>query len=118
MKDGTEGFLMRYGMKFYRDGAGNPRSESGAPTAIISRFLTEDVQDSLNTCRKILGIIERIVSGEIGSWRHVGNAHVLSLSVDGAIVESLFAPGEKPCRLLLVDFREILRNWLHFLEKE
>jgi hypothetical protein len=117
MKDGRRGFLVRYGMKFYRDEEGNPRSESSGPAVLISRFLTEDIQDSLNTCREILGRIEQIVNGEIGSWRQVGNAHVLSLSADGATVESLVAPAEKPCRLSLEDFRDILQSWLHFIEK-
>ena len=118
MKEFGEGLSVRYGMKFYRDGEGNPRSESGAPTALIGRFLAEDIQDSLNACREILGIIERIVHGEIGSWRQVGNAHVLSLSADEAKVESLVVPVEKPCRLHLEEFRKILESWLHFLENQ
>jgi hypothetical protein len=118
MKDSVEGILMSYAMKFYRDGEGNPRSESGEPTPLISGFLTEDVQDSFNTCREILRIIERIIDGEIGSWRWVGNAHVLSLSADEAKVELLVVPAEEPCRLRLEEFRKIIENWLQFLEKE
>jgi hypothetical protein len=118
MKEVGEGFSVCYGMKFYRDGEGNPRSESGAPTALIGRFLAEDIQDSLNACREILGIIERIVDGEIGSWRQVGNAHVLSLSADEAKVESLAVPVQRHCRLHLEEFRKIVECWFHFLEKE
>jgi hypothetical protein len=118
MKEGAEGFLVGYGMKFYRNKEGDPRSECGPPGVIISRFLTEDIQDSLNACREILVIIERIVDGEIGSWRQVGNAHVLSLSAHEAKVESLVVPAEKPCRLRLEEFRKILESWLDFLEKE
>jgi uncharacterized protein YacL (UPF0231 family) len=108
---------MNYEMKFYRDGEGDPRCESGAPGVLIGPFLTEDVQDSLNTCREILDKIERIANGEIGSWRRVGNAHVLALSADEAVIESVAAPDERASRLSLEDFRHILESWLHFLEE-
>jgi hypothetical protein len=114
----VELYLLRHGMKFYRDGEGNPRSESGAASALISRFLMEDIQDSLNTCREILGIVEQILNGELRSWKQVGNAHVLSLSADEAIGESLVAPAEKPFRISLEDFRDLIQSWLHFLEQE
>jgi uncharacterized protein YacL (UPF0231 family) len=105
-------------MKFYHDEDGNPRVEPELSSRLLGHFLTEDIQDSPPTCSEILRVIERISSGEMASWRLVGNAHVLSLSADEVIVESLFDPSARPCRLSLVDFREILRSWLHFLESE
>jgi uncharacterized protein YacL (UPF0231 family) len=113
-----EGFMMSYDLKFYRDEDGNPRCESGVPIELIGRFVTEDIQDSLNSCREILGMVERIGNGELGSWRHVGNAHALSLSADEAKVEALVVPDEKPCRLSLEDFRHIIESWLQFLERK
>ena len=103
-------------MKFYRNGDGNLQVESAPASTGIGRFLIEDVQGSPAACREILMIIEGIYRDEMASWRRVGNAHTLILSKNEAVVESLFAsPGEQ-CRLSLEDFREIITNWLHFLE--
>jgi hypothetical protein len=104
-------------MKFFRDGEGNPGVEGGSSSQLIDRFLTEDIQDSPATCRRVLMTIQRIFLGEVSSWRQVGNAHVLSLSTEGAVVESLFEQEARPSRLSLEDFQEILQSWLHFLEE-
>jgi uncharacterized protein YacL (UPF0231 family) len=103
-------------MTFYRNGDGNLQVESEASASVIGRFLIEDIQDSPATCREVLGAIEGIVRGEMGSWRRVGNAHTLILSKTGAVIESLFESAEKPCRRSLADFGEIVERWLHFLE--
>jgi len=103
-------------MKFYRNGNGDPCVEPGPSGEVIGRFLTEDVQDSPASCREIVTMIERISNGEITSWRRVGNAHILSLSKRDAVIESLFDPVGKPFHLSLGDFRNIVRNWLHFLD--
>ena len=103
-------------MKFYRNGDGDPCVEAGASGEVIGHFLTEDIQDSPASCNEIRTMIERIFNGEITSWRRVGNAHILSLSKNEAIIEPLFDPGEEPFHLSLGDFRDIVRNWLHFLD--
>jgi uncharacterized protein YacL (UPF0231 family) len=103
-------------MKLYRNGDGNPCVELGASGEVVGRFLTEDIQDSLSSCHEIEKVIERIFRGEIASWRRVGNGHILSLSRDEAIIESLFEPGGKPSHLSLGDFRDIVRKWLQFLD--
>lgn len=105
-------------MKFFRDIDGNPRAESGLSSEVLAGFLSEDIQDSLAACREILVAIERLLSGEPAAWRRVGNAHVLSLSKDEAVIESLSETATGPCRLSLESFRVTVEDWVQFLLKE
>jgi|WetSurMetagenome_2_1015567.scaffolds.fasta_scaffold00923_7 hypothetical protein len=103
-------------IKLFRDIDGNPRVESELPFKVLGSFLSEDIQDSPAACREILEVITRLTRGELADWRRVGNAHVLSLSGDEAVIESLFGKGAKPCRLSLEVFRESVEGWLLFLD--
>jgi uncharacterized protein YacL (UPF0231 family) len=104
-------------MKFFRDIDGNPRVDSGLSGEVLGSFLSEDIQDSPASCREILTVIEMVLGGELAAWRRVGNAHVLSLSRDEAVIESLFETEAKPLRLNLEVFRKSVEGWLGFLNR-
>jgi hypothetical protein len=102
--------------RFHRDDEGNARVHvEESSSELLASFLEEDVQESTGVCREILSAIEKVIRGEIPAWHQVGNAHILSLSLQEATISSLFDTNREPCRMDLVFLQEVLESWLQFI---
>ncbi len=107
----------RMDMEFYRDADGSPRVRAGRLCETLGRFLEEDLQESADFCRAVLGAIDDVSAGRILSWEETGNAHTLALSPDRAVIESNFDPGAKPCLLELACIKDVVNAWLEFVQE-
>ena len=96
----------------YRDGQGLPRA---AGDDLLSRFLESDVQGSVITAYDILGMLDRVESGETELWEGTGNAYTLTLTRDGALLQDELADDPVEFHLSFAELREALNAWVGLL---
>jgi uncharacterized protein YacL (UPF0231 family) len=102
----------------YRDEQGLPRARSEAPDDLLARFLESDVQGSVITAFDILGMLDRVESGETDRWEGTGNAYTLTLTPGGAWIQDEqdeLADDTEALHLPLSDLREALNAWIGLL---
>ncbi|HEX3129380.1 MAG TPA: hypothetical protein VH394_18740 [Thermoanaerobaculia bacterium] len=99
-------------LDLYRDGEGLPRA---AGDDLLSRFLESDVQGSVITAYDILGMLDRVESGETELWEGTGNAYTLTLTPDGALIQDELAEDPEELHLPLAELREALQAWIALL---
>jgi hypothetical protein len=102
----------------YRDEQGLPRARSEAPDDLLARFLESDVQGSVITAYDILGMLDRVESGETDRWEGTGNAHTLALTPGGALIQDELADDTEALHLPLSELREALNAWIGLLLDE
>ena len=99
-------------LDLYRDSRGLPRA---AGDDLLSRFLESDVQGSVITAYDILGMMDRVESGETELWEGTGNAYTLTLTRDGALIQDELADDPGELHLSLAELREALNAWVGLL---
>jgi hypothetical protein len=102
-------------LDLYRDEQGLPRARGGGPDDLLARFLESDVQGSVITAYDILGMLDRVESGETELWEGTGNAYTLTLTVHGARIEDELADDAEALDLPLSELREALDAWIGLL---
>jgi hypothetical protein len=102
-------------LDLYRDEEGLPRAEAEEPDGLLARFLESDVQGSVVTAYDILGMLDRVESGETERWEGTGNAHTLTLTPGGALIQDELAEDTEALHLPLADLREALNAWIGLL---
>lgn len=102
-------------LDLYRDEEGLPRAEAEEPDGLLARFLESDVQGSVITAYDILGMLDRVESGETERWEGTGNAHTLTLTAEGASIQDELAEDTEVLHLPLADLREALNAWIELL---
>lgn len=103
-------------LRFYLDAAGDPRARLAKSWERVAHFLESDLQGSAEHAREILAAIDRLERGEIEAWEETGNVHTLSLTPQGAEIQSEIDPDAAPFHLSLSQLRRILHGWREFLE--
>jgi len=99
-------------LDLYRDPQGLPRARG---ENLLARFLESDVQGSVITAYDILGMVDRVESGETERWEGTGNAHTLTLTPDGALIQDELADDTEALHLPLAELREALNAWIALL---
>lgn len=99
-------------LDLYRDEQGLPRAQG---EDLLARFLESDVQGSVITAYDILGMLDRVESGETDRWEGTGNAHTLTLTPHGALIQDELADDTEALHLSLADLREALNAWISLL---
>ena len=107
--------MSRAKLDLYRDGQGLPRARAEAPDDLLARFLESDVQGSVITAYDILGMLDRVESGETDLWEGTGNAYTLTLTPHGALIQDELADDTEALHLPLAEMREALSAWIALL---
>jgi hypothetical protein len=102
-------------LDLYRDGQGLPRARGEGPDDLLARFLESDVQGSVITAYDILGMLDRVESGETGRWEGTGNAHTLTLTPGGARIQDELEDDTETLHLPLAELRDALNAWVGLL---
>jgi uncharacterized protein YacL (UPF0231 family) len=103
-------------LEFYWDAAGDARARCKGPGQAVAGFLESDLQDSTSAAHEILRALDEVESGRAPSWERTGNAHTLTLSPKGASLQDENDDNAKPYHLSLPALREILADWVSFLD--
>lgn len=99
----------------YRDEDGCPRARGARAGDLLARWLESDIQGSAPAARGLLEVLDRIESGELGSWEETGNAHTLELAAEGATIVPDWDEEALPQPVSLGELREALQGWLALL---
>jgi hypothetical protein len=102
-------------LDFHRDERGFPRARGEAEDDLLARFLESDVQGSVVGAFDFLGTLDRVESGELERWEGTGNAHTLTLTSEGALIEAEWEPEPRALRLSHAELREALNGWIALL---
>jgi hypothetical protein len=102
-------------LDLYRDGQGLPRARCEGEGDLLARFLESDVQGSVITAYDILGMLDRVESGETERWEGTGNAHTLTLTTGGALIQDELEDDAEALNLSLAELREALDAWVALL---
>jgi hypothetical protein len=102
-------------LDLYRDGQGHPRAQAEAPDDLLARFLESDVQGSVTSAFDYLETLDRVESGELHHWEGTGNAHTLTLTPDGALIEAEWEWEPRALQLSHAELREALNGWVALL---
>ncbi len=102
-------------LDLYLDDHGLPRARWQGPYDLVARFLESDVQGSVATAQDLLGLVDRVESGELESWEGTANIHTLSLGPDGGILVDELDESSPPQNVSLADLREALEAWIALL---
>lgn len=105
-------------LEFYRDEAGDPRARAvaGRDREALAHFLESDIQGSAAYGLDILDGIEAVTNGRVLEWTRTYNAHTLTVSLDGALIEPEFDGESEPGLVPLPDLREAVTRWIEFLD--
>jgi hypothetical protein len=86
------------------------------PGNLLDLFLESDVQGSVAVARELLDTLDRVETGALDRWEGTGNAHTLTITPEGAVIEPEFEPEPRELRLSLADLRAALSGWIRRLE--
>lgn len=103
-------------LKLYRDAAGDVRARGKGRGKVLAGFLESDLQDSPASAQEVLRAIEDTEAGRLRSWERTGNAYTLTLSPEGATLQDEMDEGAEPYLLSLPEIREVVADWVSFLE--
>jgi uncharacterized protein YacL (UPF0231 family) len=103
-------------LEFYWDAAGDARARCKGPGQAVAGFLESDLQDSTSAAHEILRALDEVESGRAPSWERTGNAHTLRLSPKGAAIQDENAEDARPYHLSLPALREVVADWVSFLD--
>lgn len=121
--------------RFFFDPDGIPRARGPSNERLLMTFLETDVQGSDHICHDLMDDLTAVEDGTDESREFVGNAHSVTLSVDGVVLQRLDTDagdvtGAPPSVAPTIDgqateptryeaplkhFREILEDWEAFI---
>jgi hypothetical protein len=104
-------------LQFYWDPAGDPRAFCDPPCRPLADFLESDLQGSTATAREVLRALDQVDAGDLDAWEMTGNVHTLALSPEGASLQNEYDEDAEPLELSLSQFRQVLVDWVSFLEE-
>lgn len=103
--------------EFYWDKAGDPRARRKVLPGVVAGFLESDLQDSAAATQEVLNAIDEVEAGRLPSWERTGNAYTLTLSPEGTEIMDEMDDAGEPYPLSLSEIREVVSDWLSFLEE-
>lgn len=98
-------------LTFTKDASGAPRARAPKRHALLARYLESDLQGSDRAAARVLKALRDVASGKRKRWSETGNAHTLTLSRDGARIESELDEAAEPYELPLGELQESLDAW-------
>lgn len=104
-------------LELFRDEDGCPRAWGDGPGDLLAGWLESDVQGSPEVTRELLGLVDRVASGEMEGWEQTGNAYTLTLAPEGATLEAEWEEDAPARHASLSEIREALAGWLGLIER-
>jgi hypothetical protein len=111
----TNSRTMARNHKFFFDTDGTPRARGPASERILMSFLEVDVQGSDHICHDLMDDITAIEDKSDDAREFVGNAHSVSMTSKGIVIDSLEVAPLEHYSTELKHFREILEDWEAFI---
>ena len=105
-------------LQLYRDDAGDARARGRGRGKAVAGFLESDLQGSAVSAREVLRALDDIEAGRRESWERTGNAHTLTLTPEGAVLQDEMDEEAKPSRVSLPEIRKAVADWVSFLDGE
>ncbi len=102
-------------LDLYLDDHGLPRARWQGPYDLVARFLESDVQGSVTTAQDLLGLVDRVESGDLDRWEGTANIHTLTLGQEGAVLVDELDETSPAQSITLAELREALEAWMALL---
>ena len=108
----------------YKRQDGSPRARGPASEKVLMNFLEVDVQGSDHICHDLMEDLTAIEDESDDSREFIGNAHSVTITPDGVVIDSLHGNDvagdsetepDGPYTVALKHFREILEDWEAFI---
>jgi hypothetical protein len=93
------------------------RSGTGRHGELLASFLQSDVQGDIATARALLDEIADAERGDAPQPGGVGNAFVIAIAPDGAVIRNAVIQGALPERYGLGELRTALEMWIVAIER-
>ena len=97
--------------KYYIDSDGYPWADFSPPYETLGVFLVSDVQSCAETCDIVLSECDAILSGKEQRISGTGNAHTVTMTREGVLIENEYTDELPPCRLSIEEFRQVIESW-------
>lgn len=101
-------------IRCWHDAAIGPRAAADAAHELVAAFLEADLQASDTAARELLDDLKAIAEGREARLEMTGNAHAVTATADGVIIEALWVEGDA-LPLSLGEFIDAVRTWHDFL---
>jgi len=95
----------------YRDSYGFPRVEPNDVHPLVGLYMEQDIQGSPGTCDELLAILHEVERGTRSEWSGTGNAHTLTVKLDGISVANEWDESLGQARIPLDLFRQCIEAW-------
>jgi hypothetical protein len=82
---------------------------------LLAQYLVSDVQESPEVTQMLLDLVDQVATGDLESWEGTGNAFTLTLTREGATIQSELGSDTEPLHVSLDELREALGGWLAVL---
>ncbi len=100
---------------FYFNEQGSPCARGPYSEKTLMAFLENDVQGDDHICHDIMEDITAIEDESAESREFIGNAHIVTLTKDGVVIETQHTDPTETYKTVLKHFREILEDWEAFI---
>ena len=87
------------------------RTDDPAHAMLVS-FLVIDIQRNLEWALELRDRIEGVKAGKIPEWERVGNAYLIELSGNGALIEDLVDDDSPAQKVTLEDLSKAVEAWI------
>ena len=108
--------------EFYKvDNAYNAAKSTAKKYDLFAQWLGSDIQSSQMSANDVIRHINKIKEGKMQKWERAGNAFILSIDVDGAIIkvpETNYFKPKIPVseRISLNMLQQLLEGWREFIK--
>ena len=102
-------------LEVHLDANGIPRAAVEPAHEPLAWFLEQDLQSNVAACDELLEHIKLIRSGQETEWEESGNAHVVSLTPQGATIENVYSGDDAAYDIALDDLDHAVRQWLEYV---
>ncbi len=101
-----------------RDEHGRLRLAEPLPASpLVSDFLETDIREDSVSCRRVLAGVDECLAGTRDHAEFVGNAYVLRVEAERALLRDLYDEEAPPEELRTGDLRGLLEAWCRAVEQ-
>ena len=105
-------------LRLYKDDRGVPRAEVPPPREALGWWLAQDIQSDRDACDELLSVIQDIRSGKRAEWEGTGNVHTITITPEGARIETEFAEPPRTAEVSLDELEDALRRWKALISQD
>ena len=102
-------------LKCYVDEYGVQRAKVSSPYELVGWYLEREIEGDVNSCKRLLGLIDKVKNGVEPEYRGTGNAHTIMITGDNVVIENEYSDLFDRCEVPLSAFERALTWWLQFI---